>query len=98
MTISFRNHKFDPLLSTPKLRSSLQTIETEDENYYILQFKGPIHIEWKSKIADSFLTIRYPQPVVKIHLQTVFAWAPLMLPLSDTIRALHQDTLLPTSE
>ncbi|MBN1695537.1 hypothetical protein JW879_09080, partial [candidate division WOR-3 bacterium] len=53
MTISFRNHKFDPLLSTPKLRSSLQTTEIEGENYYILQFTGPIYTNWKEQISKA---------------------------------------------
>jgi len=53
MTISFRTHKFDPLLSTPKLRSSLQTTEIEGENYYILQFTGPIYTKWKEQISKA---------------------------------------------
>jgi hypothetical protein len=53
MTISFINHKFDPLLSTPKLRSSLQTTEIEGENYYILQFTGPIYTSWKEQISKA---------------------------------------------
>ncbi len=53
MTISFRNHKFDPLLSTPKLRSSLQTTEINGENYYILQFTGPIYTKWKEQISKA---------------------------------------------
>jgi len=53
MTISFRNHKFDPLESAPTLTRSLQTIETDGENYYILQFTGPIFTEWKDKISEA---------------------------------------------
>jgi hypothetical protein len=53
MTISFRNYKFDPLLSTPKLRNSLKTTETERENYYILQFTGPIYTKWKEQISEA---------------------------------------------
>lgn len=52
MTISFINNRFDPLKETPKLRSALQATETEGENYYILQFAGPIYTEWKEKIAE----------------------------------------------
>jgi hypothetical protein len=53
MTISFINHKFDPLVNTPKLRSSLQTTEIEGENYYILQFTGPIYTSWKEQISNA---------------------------------------------
>jgi hypothetical protein len=53
MTISFRNHKFDPLLTTPKLRNSLQITEIDGENYYILQFTGPIYTKWKKQISEA---------------------------------------------
>jgi hypothetical protein len=53
MTISFINYKFDPLTSTPTLVSTLQTTETEGENFYILQFTGPIYSEWKEKISEA---------------------------------------------
>ncbi|MEO0293142.1 MAG: S8 family serine peptidase [candidate division WOR-3 bacterium] len=51
-TISFVNKKFDPLKSVPKVRELLQASEIEGENYYILQFKGPIYSEWKEKIVE----------------------------------------------
>lgn len=50
MSISFVNNKFDPLEESPKLRNGLTTSETGGENYYILQFSGPIYKEWKEKI------------------------------------------------
>ncbi len=53
MSISLVNNKFDPLKSTPKLRSALQATEVDGENYYILQFTGPIYTEWKEKIAEA---------------------------------------------
>jgi hypothetical protein len=53
MTISFINYKFDPLTGTPTLTRALQTTETEGENYYILQFTGPIYTEWKEKISEA---------------------------------------------
>jgi hypothetical protein len=53
MTISFISYKFDPLKSTPALAKALQTDETDGENYYILQFTGPIYTEWKEKISEA---------------------------------------------
>jgi hypothetical protein len=50
MSISFINNKFDPLEESPKLRNVLTISETSGENYYILQFRGPIYKEWKEKI------------------------------------------------
>jgi len=51
MTISFINQKFDPLKNSPKLRNNLLISESEGENYYIVQFTGPIHQNWKNKIS-----------------------------------------------
>jgi hypothetical protein len=53
MTISLKNNKFDPLAETPKLRKRLTITEEEGENYYILQFTGPIHKDWKEKVNSS---------------------------------------------
>ena len=50
MSISFINNKFDPLEESPKLRNAFTISETGGENYYILQFKGPIYKEWKKEI------------------------------------------------
>lgn len=52
MSISFINQKFDPLENSPKIRNILRTSESEGENYYILQFTGPIYSDWKNKISE----------------------------------------------
>jgi len=51
MSICFINNKFDPLKETPKLRNTIKMIENKGENYYILQFTGPIYTEWKENIV-----------------------------------------------
>ena len=52
MTISFINNKFDPLLNLPEPNQKLRTSETEGENYYLLQFNGPVYPNWKDKISE----------------------------------------------
>jgi hypothetical protein len=53
MTISFINQKFDPLKNPPVFKEKLRTFETKSENYYILQFKGPIYSNWKNRISEA---------------------------------------------
>lgn len=52
MTISFINRKFDPLKNPPEPSTKLRTYETEGENYFIVQFTGPIYANWKNKISE----------------------------------------------
>jgi hypothetical protein len=52
MTISLVNHKFDPLANPPVLEEKLRDSEKKSENYYILQFTGPIYSNWKNEISE----------------------------------------------
>ena len=51
LTISFIDRKFDPLKNPPVLNEKLRASEKKSENYYILQFKGPIYSNWKKEIS-----------------------------------------------
>ena len=59
MTISFINSKFDPLKNPPELSKKLRASETEGENYFIVQFTGPIYANWKNKFLrkEAFFTL-----------------------------------------
>ena len=51
MSISFAGVKFDPLKDgEPQLKSSLMINEKAGENYYLVQFDGPIMPEWKEEL------------------------------------------------
>jgi hypothetical protein len=52
MTISFKNRKFEPLENATELNKKLRTFESKGENYYIVQFTGPIYSNWKEKISE----------------------------------------------
>ncbi len=51
MTISFINKKFDPLQNPPEFSKKMRASESKGENYYIVQFTGPIYQNWKNKIS-----------------------------------------------
>ncbi len=51
MTISFIHYKFDPIENPPELNKKLRASESEGENYYLLQFNGPIYPNWKNKVS-----------------------------------------------
>ena len=51
--ISMVHYKFDPLKEQPDIPDSLLAIpDPIDENYYIVQFQGPIQNEWKKEVTD----------------------------------------------
>jgi hypothetical protein len=51
MSISFINKKFNPLQNPPEFSEKMRASEFKGENYYIVQFTGPIYQAWKNKIG-----------------------------------------------
>lgn len=53
LSISMLGYKFDPMDEVPDIAKSLTAVEKEGENYYLVQFDGPVYMEWKQEVQNN---------------------------------------------